>query len=215
MDLDKKIQSAQAELNENFYVKISDLDLSKEELLEFSYKLGEVIPSGSGHELVDEIISTKDSGEAFVRMHNDKSYWVIPPRYLIMYIKKFEGCNKGETILGDMYKSYRDLENKDQKTLELSQFIFSAPKNRNGKIIAGNLVNQINQNNYFFRYRLDLFENNESVKNFDKEVKRNSFDVEMLENDLIIIDNWRFAHGRQQTIFSENGVRIMYRTLIF
>lgn len=215
MDLDKKIQSIQAELNENFYVKVDNLDLSKEDLLDFSYRLGEVIPSGSGHDLVDEIISTKDTGEAFVRMHNDKSYWIIPPRYLVMYIKKFEGCENGETILSDMYKSYRDLDEKDQKSLMLSQFVFTSPKNRERKVIVGNIVNLINQNNYFFRYRLDLFENNEAVKKFDENVDRNSFDVKMLRGDLIIIDNWRFSHGRQETLFSDDGERVMYRTLVF
>lgn len=215
MDLNKKIQSIQAELNENYYAKVDNLDLTKEELLTLSYKLGEVIPSGVGHGLVDEIISTKNTGEVFVRIHNDKSYWIVPPRYLVMYVKKFEGCEKGETILSDMYKSYRNLDEKEQKSLMLSQFVFTSPKNRDKKVIVGNVVNLINQNNYFFRYRLDLFENNEIVKKFDENIKKNSFNIKMLKGDLMVIDNWRFSHGRQETVFLENGERIIYRCLIF
>jgi len=215
MDLNKKIQSIQAELNENFYAKVDNLDLSKEDLLGLSYKLGEVIPSGSERDLVDEIISKKDTVESFVRTHNDKSYWIIPPRYLVMYIKKFDGCEKGETILSDMYKSYTELNEKDQKSLMLSQFVFTSPKNREKKVIVGNFANSINQNNYFFRYRLDLFENNEIIKRFDENIRKNSFDIKMLKGDLLVIDNWRFAHGRRETLFSDNGERVMYRTLIF
>lgn len=203
-----------SEVNDSFVSKRNEVKFTKEEFLDFSYLLGEVVPSGKGHPLVDDIVTNNLSGEAFVPMHNDKSYWSIPPRYLVMYIAEFAGYKGGFTELSDMMQAFALLSAEEQKYLREEKHIFTSPKNREFKQLVGNFVNVINDDNFFFRYRVDLVTSHNAIVKFDEIINVNKFEVEMVQGSLVVIDNWRISHGREMTEFSEGGRRVMYRTLI-
>lgn len=189
--------------------------LAKDDFLTLSYAFGEVVPPGRKCNLVTHLETADTTGEAFVPLHNDKSYWRIPPRYLLLYISKAIDVNQGHTLLSNLVTAYKAISTDDQISLREPIVNLAAPSNRDSGSMCGSVANTINGDIAFFRYRLDLvIDGMSAVSRFGEQVQFHSFPVTLNQGDLLILDNWTMAHGRTNTTFLNGGRRIAYRSLV-
>lgn len=191
------------------------LSLSKENFLNLSYAFGEVIPPGRGCDLVTVINTTDEVGEKVVPLHNDKSYWRVPPRLLVLFVSDAAGMVEGAMILADLRSSFAALSPSDQNALRNTNAVLSSPRNRDAARISAPVVNDFNGELAFFRFRADLIESDATA--FSKlytAASSRSFPVALDPGNLLVLDNWLVAHGRSDTKFSQGGRRLAYRSLI-
>ena len=204
-----------SELESHGYSRVSIPNFEKEDLVKLSYYFGEVISPGRNAEVVTEIYTDNVKGEKIVPLHNDKSYWRIPPRFMFFYFKSIQGIQGGETIISNMQSAYNELAENEKKILNEYTMPIKSPNNRDESKTDALLVNFLNGKLTFFRLRLDLF--NAEIKELNRWyqiIKDNSITLSFKEGELFILDNWTFAHGRNETTFSENGFRNIFRTLV-
>ena len=190
--------------------------INKEQFLEFCYNFGEVIPSGRGKTLVDEILINNGTGTEKLPFHTDKSYWRIPPRYEILYINDVDKMEFGEITISSIKKAFESLTPSEQEQLISLESKYSAPSNRDsGYNPMAKFVNIVDGKIEFFRYRLDIFSSDcEAIKKMSDIIEENHYKIKYNKGDILILDNWLYAAGRNITRWGENGFRHMFRTLI-
>lgn len=190
--------------------------MTKEEFLNFSYNFGEVIPSGRGKSLVDDILINNGTGTEKLPFHTDKCYWRIPPRFEILYVNDIKNMNFGEITVSSIIDAFNNLSIEEQNKLLNYESKYTNPSNRDsGSNPMAHFVNTIDNKVEFFRYRLDLFDSNVSeINKIKKYVEENFVKVEYKKGDILILDNWKFSAGRNITVWGENGFRHLFRTLV-
>lgn len=190
--------------------------MTKEEFLNFSYNFGEVIPSGRGKNLVDDIFINNGSGTEMLPFHTDKSYWRIPPRFEILYVNDVYNMELGEITLSSIMDAFNILSKEEKEKLINYESQYCNPSNRDkGFNTLAHFVNVIDNKIEFFRYRLDIFNSNITEINKMKEyIENNYIKISYKKGDILILDNWKYAAGRNITIWHENGTRHLYRTLV-
>lgn len=189
--------------------------LTKDDFLNLSYAFGEVVAPGRGYGLATELNTTDEIGERLVPLHNDKSYWRVPPRLLLLYMADAKGIVAGQTILANLCDSFRAMSSNDQASLRKAEAILSSPQNRDKGQICASVVNEVNGELAFFRFRLDLVKSDTPAFSRLYELAcSKAFPVTLNQGDLLILDNWVMAHGRTETTFSQGGHRLAYRSLV-
>lgn len=195
--------------------KIMIPDLSQEDFLEISYLFGEVIPPGRDCSLVTDIFTTDKEGELEVKLHNDKSYWRVPPKYILLYMSDVKNMTGGDVLVSDLFSSYNLLNDDCKKILKETNVSLSHPKNRDQGQLQGKLINELNGELSFVRYRTDLISGvSEAVAKWQEQLYRAKQEVSLTVGDLLILDNWKIAHGRKSTCFESDGYRRVYRSLV-
>lgn len=214
----EKTQFIDDQLKKEHFATINLPDLNLDGFLRLSYGFGEVIKAGRETPLVTEIKTNRNYGNKELELHNDKTYWAIPPRYEMLYIVEANGMTGGDILKSSILDCYLRLSIAKQKLLRETDVEIRSPNNRDGSVIKAPLVNYINENLAFFRCRADII-------NADSEVKEifNELYSELINNtvafpaktgDLFIFDNWLAAHGRSIASFNQDGYRLAFRTLV-
>jgi len=218
IDKDIDIKKLYNSLSEKGYVKFNIGEITKEEFLTFSYNFGEVIPSGRGREMIDDILINDGTGTEKLPFHTDKSYWRIPPRFEILYVKDMKNMEKGEISVSSIIGAYNCLNMNEKEILINYSSPYKNPTNRDSGLNPNaKFIGIIDGNLEFFRYRLDIFDSN--VKEINKlkkiiEDEKNIKYIKYEKGDILILDNWQYAAGRNITEWGENGFRHLYRTLV-
>lgn len=192
--------------------------ITKEEFLNFSYNFGEVIPSGRNKTLVDDIFINDGSGTDKLPFHTDKTYWRIPPRFEILYVNDVYNMQQGEITLVSLIDAFNILSQEEKDIIMTYNSEYLNPINRDkGSNPCANFVNTIDGQIEFFRYRLDIFNSNKpeivKMKNFIENEKNIKY-IKYNKGDILILDNWKYAAGRNNTIWGEKGSRHLFRTLV-
>ncbi len=192
--------------------------IAKDEFLNFCYNFGEVIPSGRNKRLVDDIFINDGTGTEKLPFHTDKTYWRIPPRFEILYVNDVNNMNLGEITLVSLMDAFNSLSSSEKENIMLYQSEYKNPPNRDkGENPCANFINTIDGKIEFFRYRLDIFDSNKNeIKKMKKYIENedNITYIKYKKGDILILDNWKYAAGRNNTIWGENGFRHLFRTLI-
>lgn len=213
--LDKIANEVNAQVAKYGFYKSGIGIISKSDFITISYSLGEVISPGRDAALVTEIYTDDKKGEKFVPLHNDKCYWRIPPKYMLFYFQDVKNIEGGETTISNLQQSFEELNEADRHELIQTQVRIKTPHNRDAGEMIALLVNQINTSNRFFRMRLDLFSmTNRAIFNWYQKISQNTQTIKLQKGDLFILDNWVFAHGRNETNFTNGGFRNIYRALV-
>ena len=190
--------------------------INKDEFLEFCYNFGEVIPSGRQKPMIDDIFINDGTGTAKLPFHTDKSYWRLPPRYEILYVNDVYNMNYGEITVSSIVDAFNALTpNEQQELIQLSS-AYKSPSNRDaGENPCANFVNFVDGKIEFFRYRLDIFNSNHpAIKKMADFIEDHHVKVKYSKADILILDNWKYAAGRNITEWGENGFRHLYRALL-
>lgn len=188
--------------------------ISSKALLSIAYFFGEVIPIGRGNDHITEIKTSAEVGTKEVPLHNDKSYWRIPPRYLILYCRESSGFENNHMHVSDIHGAFEQLS--EQEKTELSDRVLDIyhPSNRSSGTLKGKLVNHLNEE-VFYRLRSDTIEKTWSAFNhWDQLVNENFIEVPFNPGTILIMDNWKFAHGRKLTALENSFSRNIDRVLI-
>lgn len=211
----KKIEKAFKELKEKGYSLFPAGVLSKEDFLNLSYSFGEVIPSGRGKGLVDEIFIGGELKQSSLPLHTDKSYWRIPPSFEVLYVNDVNKMQHGEITVGDLYAAFKSLTKKEQKELCELKTAYKAPNNRDESKIDVKLVGTIDDELAFFRYRLDLFDSSSPViEKWNKKIAETVKLVPYKKGDILVLDNRLHCAGRNITTWGDGGSRHLFRTLV-
>lgn len=204
------------DLLENGFALFNIGTITKSEFLNFSYNFGEVIPSGRGKSLVDEILINNNTGTEKLPFHTDKSYWRIPPRFEILYVNDIQNMKYGEITISSIMEAFNILSNEEKNRLLNYQSEYINPSNRDfGNNPSAHFVNIIDGEIEFFRYRLDIFKSDiPEIKKMAQHIEKNFQKVSYHKGDILILDNWKFAAGRNITVWGPNGLRHLFRTLV-
>ena len=188
----------------------------KEQFLEFCYNLGEVIPSGRNKSLVDEIFINDKTGTQKLPFHTDKSYWRIPPRYEILYVDDVVDMKYGEITISSIIKAFESLNKNEQEKLLNISSQYNSPNNRDsGYNPSAPFINTIDGKIEYFRYRLDIFNSNiPEINKLSEFINNNYYKIAYKKGDILILDNWKFAAGRNITEWGPGGLRRLFRTLV-
>lgn len=190
-------------------------ELTKEDFMNLGYSFGELIPAGRNCALADDIYTTYEMGNKTLPLHTDKSYWRIPPRFEMLYVKGVENMEKGEITVGDLIGSFHALEKNDQQKLLSYVTTYKAPSNRDQGSIQVHLVGTLDNDIAFFRYRLDIFDSSlPEIQRWVEKIQNSIKYVPYKKGDILILDNWRHCAGRNDTVWHQGGYRHLYRSLI-
>ncbi|HVI44226.1 MAG TPA: TauD/TfdA family dioxygenase [Chitinophaga sp.] len=189
-------------------------DIPSKTLLSIAYFFGEVIPIGRGNDHITEIRTSAEVGTRDVPLHNDKSYWRIPPRYLILYCRQASGFENNHMHVSDIHSAFLQLTEAQRTELSDRVLDIHHPSNRSSGTLKGKLVNHLNEE-VFYRFRSDTIERDwEAFNTWDNLVINNLVEVPFNPGTLLIMDNWKFAHGRRLTAVENSYSRMIDRVLI-
>ncbi len=210
-----RINDAFNALKKDGYYIFNAGNLSKEDFLNFSYSFGEVIPSGRGKEMVDDIFIGGIQKQSSLPLHTDKSYWRLPPSFEILYVNDVYNMKHGEIIVGNLLEAFKQLSPVEQKELLDFEAVYKSPQNRDEGTIKVKLIGKIDDDISFFRYRLDIFDSSSpTITKWNNIIKDNLIFVPYRKGDVLILDNKLHCAGRNNTTWGENGSRHLYRTLV-
>ena len=192
--------------------------ISRDSFLNFCYNFGEVVPSGRGREMVDDICTDSSSGSAPLPLHTDKSYWRVPPRYEILYVESVTDMERGGIAISSLMYAFRSLTEHEQSKLLAHRSCYASPGNRDsGYNQSAHFVVSFDGIPEFFRYRLDIIEDRiPEIDRLSEELEKPGR-VRLINykiGDIIVLDNWKHASGRDVTVWGMNGSRHLLRTLI-
>ncbi len=210
-----QISKAFEELDSQGYSLFPVGEMDKDAFLELAYSFGEVIPSGRNCGFVDDIYTTYEMGNKLLPMHTDKSYWRIPPRYEMLYVKGVENMERGEITVADLLGTFMALDEKDRQTLLSYVATYKAPSNRDQGSNKAHLVGTLDNEIAFFRFRLDIFDSSlPEIQRWVEKIEKTVKLVAYKKGDILILDNWRHCAGRTDTVWHQDGYRHLYRSLI-
>ncbi len=210
------IEDKYSEVLSNGYSVFNVGKISKDQFINFCYNFGEIVPSGRGKSLCDDIFINDGTGTEKLPLHTDKSYWRIPPRFEILYVEDVYNMSFGEITSVDLLASFNKLNENDKKELLNLEVQYNCPLNRDmGYNKLAKFINCIDGEIELFRFRLDVFNsNNKSLKSFVEICEKSVKLISYKKGDILILDNWKFAAGRNVTKWGQNGSRHLFRTLV-
>ena len=215
-NLNINIEQKYFEILKNGFSIFNVGNITKNQFIDFCYNFGEVIPSGRGKSLCDDIFINDGTGTEKLPLHTDKSYWRIPPRFEILYVNDVYNMLYGEITCVNLLEAFNKLPDEDKNFLLNLESQYNAPTNRDsGFNKSAKLVNIIDDKIEFFRFRLDIFNsNNPSLDRWEKILEKSIKMIPYKKGDILILDNWKYAAGRNITKWGPNGYRHLFRTLI-
>lgn len=215
-NLNINIDSKYNEVLNNGYSIFNVGKINKDQFVTFCYNFGEVIPSGRGKSLCDDIFINDGTGTEKLHLHTDKSYWRIPPRFEILYVNDVFNMQFGEITSVSLIDTFNSLPESDKENLINLESVYVSPNNRDkGYNKSAKLINKIDDKIEFIRYRLDIFNsNNKSLKKWSNLLEHNIRLIPYKKGDILILDNWKFAAGRNITKWGKKGFRHLFRTLV-
>lgn len=209
------------QLEKEGFVKINKPNLRDDELIHISNMIGLPVDSRIGGYIIDRLSPKKKEAahknslsnihelNSFP-LHSDTAYYKIPVKYIMLYCKN-PGVGDRPTYLYDTYQ----LINKDEEfRFKLANTIYKVINGRNSF-----LTTLHNPNMSFFRLDRDCMrsitdEGEELLKEIDTLIQKDDIqEIKWSLGDLLIIDNWRFLHGRGSSK-SEDLDRLLYRISI-
>ncbi len=209
------------ELEEVGYIKINNSNLGDTDLIELSKKLGKPVESRMGGSLIDRLSPKRkvDSNRNSLSnvhqlnsfpLHSDTAYYKIPVKYILLYCKN-PGTGGRPTYLYDTHKL---IYKYDELRLKLANVIFKVINGRNSF-----LTTIYNPEIDFFRLDRDCMrfispEGEDLFKEVDNLIHKEDIEeINWNTNDLLIIDNWRYLHGRGRSK-TKDYERLLYRLSI-
>ena len=208
------LERAAAEFGARGYAVANVGMLTPSQFLNLAYMFGEVVPPGRNCELVTTIVTKADSGEQIVPLHNDKSYWSVPPKVLLFYISSARDMSSGNMLLSDILSAFRTLSAEAQTGLVNDDLLIFAPKNRDPRQARLRVINHLNGELAFFRFREDIVTSGPAIAEWFGAAAQQSFTCPLTVGSLLVLNNWTMAHGREQTTFFNNGERTAFRALV-
>ena len=155
-------------------------------------------------------------------LHTDLTYVNSPPRYILMHgIHSDSNIFGGESLFCSVNDLLADLPIDVRRELQREQFIFSIPSHYTGKPIKEKSILMYNPKNdqYFVRFRQDTIScTNQSGKDAIEKLiaclDDHTVKYSITSNSILIFDNYRCLHGREQ--IKESGVRkrILHRVYV-
>ncbi|MFB6456722.1 TauD/TfdA family dioxygenase [Chitinophaga sp. Hz27] len=189
-------------------------DISADTLLSVAYYFGEVIPIGRGNDHITEIRTSASVGSKNVPLHNDKSYWRIPPKYLILYCRESSGFENNHMHVSDIHGAFEKLTEEEKLNLTDRSLDIFHPSNRSSGTLVGKLVNYLN-GDVFYRLRSDTITKDwQEFNKWEQLVIDNLIEVPFNPGTILIMDNWTFAHGRRLNSVEQGFSRTINRLLI-
>ena len=194
---------------------------NEQEMLKLAESLGVPKASRSGGSLIDELrpipkdqahpasLSARYGVEAFP-LHTDTAHWRSPARYILLRAARISHYCR-PTLLLDTY-SLR-LSALDRSLLKRAVFTV-----RNGN--NSFLTTVLPEDEQFLRFDRDCMvprtSSAVSALNLILSTIEKSSKVEVCwsVNDTLILDNWRFLHGRSGTNDNHSDQRLLHRVLV-
>ena len=189
-------------------------------MLAVGKQLGEVCPSRRGSEVVDVLVPTIESkskpsslsrvfGLGSLPLHCDTAHWTTPCRYIVL------GCiNPGSSPAATLILDTKRLalSTKDRETIEQAMYVVNNGRNSFYSGIKSSL-------HPFYRFdpvcMIPLCEN--AVRAMELfSLKRNENLVERCNwkvGIVLVIDNWRILHGREQCPVDEDERKLLRITV--
>lgn len=216
MELNIRVQ-----LEKDGFIKINKPNLRDDELIDISNVIGLPVESRIGGYIIDRL-SPKKKESAYKNslsnihelnsfpLHSDTAYYKIPVKYIMLYCKN-PGTGGRPTYL---YDTYQLINTDEELRFKLTNTIYKVINGRNSF-----LTTLYNLDTSFFRFDRDCMrsttsEGEELLKEIDSLIQKNDIqEVKWSLGDLLIIDNWRFLHGRGSSK-SEDFERLLYRISI-
>ncbi|MDV2080355.1 TauD/TfdA family dioxygenase [Marinobacter xestospongiae] len=198
------------------FAQILGFDLCINEFQEFCSGIGEVVPEEPGASLVTYLQSEKNLNVSDIPLHTDKSYWKKPPRFIVFYFKEISGFSGGETLLTNLVDSYQSLCIEDREILSKSNVLIKSPCNRKPYCQKVRLVELKDNSVKMVRFRLDVTHSSLRFvmgKWYDK-AENSCISLSPAPGTILMVDNHRWAHGRNFCNFEQFGQRIIYRCLV-
>ncbi|WP_248928944.1 TauD/TfdA family dioxygenase [Paenibacillus hamazuiensis] len=211
------------ELEEVGYIKLNAPDLIEEELIAISKQIGIPVGTRSGAKVIDRL-SPKEKEDAHKNslsrnhglnsfpLHTDTAYFKVPVRYILLYSLN-PGSGDRPTYLYDT----KNLFNNDRELrFGLANVLF---KVINGRYSFLTTIYNCHQRKYYFRLDRDCMkatssEGTELLTKIDNLIcPRDLYEVKWNFGDLLILDNWRFLHGRGKSNMIDND-RLLLRVSI-
>lgn len=211
------------ELEEVGYIKLNIPDLKEEELIAISEQIGIPVETRLGTKVIDRL-SPKEKKDAHnyslsrnygvnsFPLHTDTAYFKIPVRYILLYSMN-PGSGNRPTFL---YDSNRLFNYDKELRFELAHVLFKVINGRNSFLTT---VYNSHQNKCFFRLDRDCMKatsskGTELITKIDNIIDPKDFhEVRWSIGDLLILDNWRFLHGRGESSVTDND-RLLLRMSI-
>ncbi|WP_431809857.1 TauD/TfdA family dioxygenase [Brevibacillus agri] len=211
------------ELEDVGYIKLNIPGLNEEDLIAISNQIGIPIRTRLGAEVIDRL-SPKEKKDAHKNslsrnhglnsfpLHTDTAYFKIPVRYILLYSIN-PGSGDRPTYLYDA----KNLFNHDKELrFELANVLFKVINGRNSFLTT---IYNSHQNKNYFRLDRDCMkaassEGTELLTKIDNLISpRDLIEVKWNFGDLLILDNWRFLHGRGKSNMMDND-RLLLRVSI-
>jgi len=218
---------------------IKGLDISgcdhkylEEFLIDFGSLFGKVIPQNSLDEKIVHVINkgqslakggryhnTSDSGS----MHTDSPQYSKPPKLLgLMCIES--AMSGGESRLVDGISIYKKLQEEEINSLNLLNKDFKFDKRGDYKSGEKSYtlapIFEVGKDKFTFRYLFDYI----NLKEEDKETldaisklnclldqDKYNFRIKLEIGDILLVNNYRLAHGRDKFQDHESSKRLLYR----
>jgi len=209
-------------LNEDGIVLINKI-LTEEDLLNFSKIFGKIFyhphsnENGITYIEQDKSVDNRNVDSGFTSdkllLHTDRgTSSEIPPKYLLLYCEE-ASIDGGESILVDGYKVLNDLENSNETLVE---YFFSNNEciyDNGCEKYSGAVIDEF-QGEYILRIYLDKRVVKDTfyylnLEYFNTLLNKYKFEIVLKKNQALIINNWRFIHGRNKF----KGFRKMLRVL--
>lgn len=211
------------ELEEVGYIKLNIPGLIEEELIAISKQIGIPVETRSGAKVVDHL-SPKEEKDAHENslsrnhglnsfpLHTDTAYFKIPVRYILLYSIN-PGSGDRPTYLYDAKNLFNHAK---ELRFELANVLF---KVINGRYSFLTTIYNCDQSKHFFRLDRDCMkatssEGTELLTKINNLIcPRDLYEVKWNIGDLLILDNWRFLHGRGDSKMIDND-RLLFRVSI-
>lgn len=199
-------------------------NVNQNDLISFADVLGLPKASRPGRTLID-IITPKEKnlgrkntlssyfGLDLIPFHSDGAYLSMPPKFVILY---YQGtCDSSNSTL---LKDLTLLEFSKPLELDLQRQLFTV-RDKN-KDFYTSIINVSNKRK-FYRYNpICMKPTNDAAveanRRFDQNLsKLPVISVPFSNNRLLIFNNWRYLHGRNQINLENGAIRSVHRIFVF
>ncbi|XPV68804.1 MAG: TauD/TfdA family dioxygenase [Halarcobacter sp.] len=194
------------------------------DLLKFAYKIGKPIPilpdepklGLVGARSLSSNLSSNEYATIYkenIPFHTDAAYYKIPPKYLILRLKKTSLSNRNTTVK----KLFTNLSQEIVDILSKSLWKVRSP---NGRYFIGKIIERRN-NDFFIRYdsnsMVPYFKKNQYSREVLEGVldKIQTFEITWEPEKIVILNNWKVLHGNSKVINDiDSSNRILERVLV-
>jgi hypothetical protein len=206
-------------VNDCGWVVTQTRDLS--EFIKLSESLGQPTPSRRNAPIVDELrpLPRRDAKPASLScrhglealpLHTDTAHWRIPARYVLLRAAN-EECLSRSTLIFD----FRSLSLSLADAANLRRAMFSARNGRNGFLcpIISDEPSIIRLDAGCMSPTSKLAAETLNILQM-RLAECYQYQIHWKQGDTLILDNWRFLHGRSPARSNDAGQRLLQRILV-